>query len=329
MHDQNHLERDFLTLLFVLPILVLCIAYSWIIARTGNFWPFQEIVHEDGKRTLLQTMFYYEHAVRELYIDLILSAGTAGAAYAVHPFSEKKDKRSTKSQYVIWVLGSGCLIQTGLLFFLTGYVEGMEVLKANLFQMHTRPEAPLMFGAHWRYHFLERPALLLLSFFLISLYAYITRKGARVTSGNLVFVFLSVIVFYFLSLVFGVDWAPFIDPQFVGHQARELLTHATVTVPLACGACLLLIRKKFLGTGIGHYVSEGTQSLRPLIVSGGISGVIALYLLIYGVAYGAAGHGQVSGYGALLFPHFFEHFLGYILILTASPFFYLLYTRLK
>ena len=45
-----------------LPVFVLLVSYAAIAIHTGNPWPWLEVVHESGGRTLLSTVLYFEHA---------------------------------------------------------------------------------------------------------------------------------------------------------------------------------------------------------------------------------------------------------------------------
>ena len=68
--------------LFYLPLAVLTTAFVILCVHHGTAWPWNTVVHEDGRRTLLETIFYFDHALGELPLDLLLSAAVAGAAIA-------------------------------------------------------------------------------------------------------------------------------------------------------------------------------------------------------------------------------------------------------
>ena len=66
-------------LFFYLPALVLLVAFAAVCVQAGTPWPWNRIVHEDRQHTLLQTIFYFEHATRELVLDSVLALAVAGA----------------------------------------------------------------------------------------------------------------------------------------------------------------------------------------------------------------------------------------------------------
>ena len=61
------------------PVLTLAVAFVTICVRFQTVWPSNVIVHEDGRRTLLQTVFYFQHALGEAPLEALLAAAVAGA----------------------------------------------------------------------------------------------------------------------------------------------------------------------------------------------------------------------------------------------------------
>lgn len=80
-----------------------------------------------------------------------------------------------------------------------------------------------------------------------------------------------------------------------------------------------------------HRTATRHVSLPMLLgIAGGLSAGIAVFLGIYGITHDSIGRIQVQNdYGRLIFPHFFEHSLGYLLVSVAAPFFYLFYARIN
>ena len=266
-----------------------------------------------GMRTFGDTLLYYEHAARELPLDVILGVVVGSSlAYAL-PRAPGLDRNEARTWFRATTFGA---LLVCMLIGLGASREGWRSVADNLLQNHTRPGAPLEFGSHWRYHLLER-----LGFIVIAIgWAGLLRAlvGPRSASegtlaGSVVFAGLT--VFAALSMVFfgGPDAFArvFRDPQYLGHQAREVLTHAIVTLPLALGVCLSLAGR--------------TAAPNPIEIRGGpIAGALAwlaagatvlLYVLAAAWGADAASHGQSSDMVTLVFPHFFEH--GFTYLVTA------------
>ncbi len=300
-----------------LPAAVLLVAFVGVCVQAGTPWPWHSVVHEDGHRTLLETIFYFEHATRELLLDAVLAIAIAGAVRHFEPLAARWDAEvaRTRRRFAIATLVSVALIVGG-----TAYTDGFRAIVDNLAQLHTREGAPLAWGAHWRYHFIERFAELALAFCIAGLFALGTvRAHAPPRAGGASMFILAVALFAAASAVFGVSAASFRDATYVGHQLRELLTHALVTLPLALGVCLLLARRYAPAT------VSASASLRvaPVVVAGLIAIACGIFLLVASVLLGARSHGQKAGLAELLFPHFFEHSLGYAFVTSCAGWLYL------
>jgi len=288
---------------WALPMVVMLGAYAAIAIHTGNWWPWFEFVHESGDRTLMDTVLYYQHAARELPLDVVLGVAIGGCAVFAFPGAVPADRNRK-----LW-LAVGGLFVFMVIVAGTLWTGGPALLWDNFLQMYTRTSEPPLFGSHWRYHFISRLILMLGSFGLAGLTAVILRgkhaSGSR--RGQSVF-FASLGLFTVLTLVFKPDSDPFLNAVFLGHQAREVLTHTLVTVPLSWWFCLVLSRNR------GVVADKGAASLAwPLIAA--VAGVLlGLYLLIGALHTSAASLGQSESMVILIFPHFFEHVFTYLVV---------------
>jgi hypothetical protein len=291
---------------------VLVAAFVLIAIRVGTGWPWNVVVHEDGRRTFLQTILYFEHAARELPLDVVLGTAIGGSvAWAFPPGTPVFDRDVPRP----WTLASATAVVVAIIVGGTLLDGGVSMLLDNLLQNHTRPGSPLAWGSHWRYHLLERLGLILLSIGLAGLARLCLRPpapgsaGAKTAAG-------SVGAYLALTLVFAGGWAafvePFRDPRYLGHQAREVLTHALVTGPLAWAACLLAVRSSRRTAPILRPGRAGRAE--PVAVGAGVLGILLLgYVGVASLASDAASHGQTKDLVMLVFPHFFEHAFTYVL----------------
>jgi hypothetical protein len=306
-------------LCFYLPASVLLVAFAAVCVQAGTPWPWNSLVHEDGQHTLLETILYFEHATRELLLDAVLAMAVAGAVRSFFPPNRARadtDATRMRGRLALATIATLVVILGG-----TVHVNGGQAILDNLAQYHTRPGAPFAWGAHWRYHSIERFAEMLLAFCVAGLFwlrdgrpaAGIGRRGTWLFVGAL-------LVFAVATLVFRPSTEPFRDPTFVGHQIRELFTHTLVTLPLALGTCLALARR-FSEARPG---ARANQPVWPIYVAGGISVACYAFVLIASVQFKAQTLGQKAGLAELLFPHFFEHSLGYVFVSALAGLLYLL-----
>ncbi|MCA9727033.1 MAG: hypothetical protein R3E12_12500 [Candidatus Eisenbacteria bacterium] len=63
------------------PVVTLCGSYLYLTRLHGTWRLFSSVVHEDGRRTLLQTIFYFEHFLREVPVSAFLAIAVALLVY--------------------------------------------------------------------------------------------------------------------------------------------------------------------------------------------------------------------------------------------------------
>src|SRR5688572_4091470 len=149
--NVRQLER---TVFWIVPAGALLAAFAGLCVMTGTLWPWHHVVHEDGSRTLLATVFYVEHATRELLPDALLALAVAGAVrYYFPPLFAAGSAEASR-----WRRRLGFLVAITLVGIAGGTLWGVggQALVGNLSQRHTRAGAPLVWGAHCRYHLIER-----------------------------------------------------------------------------------------------------------------------------------------------------------------------------
>lgn len=319
--------RPLAWLLVAFATLVLAAAFAGICLHARTWWPWLVVVHEDGMHTLLGTIFYFEHATRELPLDLLLGVAIGGAVYCVYPPPDEAQAKPSRAGplglvTVLLVLG----ILAGALFDVGG-----RGVAENLLQHHTRSGAPLIWGSHWRYHLLERPMLMLIVVGLAALLCVVTGRGidSRGRPG-LAVAAMALVVYVVVTAIFAQDLSamalPFRDPQHLGHEARELMTHALVTIPVGIGGCILLLGLADAVAGPGTIDPDGhSNGLALLALAGGAIGLgIGGYACVAALRTNAIAHGQSTDLATLVFPHFFEHTLTYLVVPFSAAFTYAL-----
>ena len=315
------LER---TVFFYVPALVLAVSFVAVCIQAGTAWPWNRIVHEDGQHTLLGTIFYFEHATRELVLDAVLALAIAGAVRHFYPPSPGNDATArVRIGLAVASVATLAVILGGTAWlnaFGPSYgaeARGQSILD-NLAQYPTRPGAPFAWGAHWRYHLIERFVEVMLAFCVAGLLWLRDGRPASASRGARLYA-VALVVFAAATAIFGVTAQPFTDPVYLGHQLRELVTHVPVTLPLALGACFVLARR-FSASEPGM---RSRLSAWPIFAAGGLAAICGAYVLVGSVLLKAQSYGQKKMLSELVFPHFFEHSLGYIFVCALAGFVYL------
>jgi hypothetical protein len=316
------LER---ALFFYVPGLVLVVSFVAVCLQAGTAWPWNRIVHEDGQHTFLATVFYFEHATRELLLDAVLALAIAGAVRSFYPpDGSQMAIARTRFALAFATIASVALILGGTAYVnafgphYAGEARGQSILE-NLAQYPTRPGAPFVWGAHWRYHLLERFAELVLVFFAAGVVWLRDGRPFGSERGGVRLYAAALAVFVVATIVFGVDALPFRDPVYLGHQLRELLTHTLVTLPLGLGLCFVLARKFSRPAS----AERSSLPLWPIYAAGAMAVAAYAYVLVGALLLKAQAYGQKKALAELVFPHFFEHSLGYLFVCALAGLLYL------
>ena len=293
-------------LFFYIPFTILAAAFLAICIHFRSAWPWHVPLHEDGQRTFFETVLYFEHALGELPLEVLLSAALAG--WILWLYGSPAAKSGSMWNIGIIAIALDITIFAGALTHV-----GARVAMSNLLQYHTRDTEPMIFGSHWQYHLLAQLALMLLPAF------YVAQVGNLRPIANRPVILISAFVsFAILTIIFGVSAAPFTDARFLGHQARELFTHALITVPLALGCCLLIPCKETEPTS--------KRSIWPIAAMAACI-LLAVYLGA-GVLLTRSQHlAQSNDWIKVICGHVFEHTISYLVVTIHSVFFYLLGAR--
>lgn len=291
-------------LFFGIPAAVLLASVLAIALAHGTWRVWVPIVHEDGSRNLLATVFYFAHAARELPIDIVLGVAGGAAMAAAAPVAPSPwvDRRR-------WIVGAAA--GAALLAILAGsqLTVGAAETAANLAQMPTRAGEPPVWGRHWQYHLLSRGAAMLLALTGAAALRARQTPHARMAGSSSAYVAVA-LIYLLLTLLFRPSTDPWIDPLFLGHQARELFTQSLTTVPLALGFCLWLAR----GAPGTQLVGRGPEARLVALFSGSGAAAVGLYLAIGVHVSDSYAMRQSDSFVPVVFGHFLESAPSYVLV---------------
>ena len=217
-------------LMLGLPAALLCGAYAWLAAAHGTALLWGVPVHESGRYTLGQTILYVRHFVREVPVDVAMGLFCAAGVTAAEP---------GRRQRPTLTIAAGVLAASVTAAGLAAAVgqEGWRETLHDLLQYRTRDD-DLAYGAHWSFHLLSTvwfgAAAALGTGILAGLGGPARPLGPA--RGLLAGAWGWVVL---LTAIFGVHAQVFTSARYIGHQAREIMTHGLVTLPLAVGIARL------------------------------------------------------------------------------------------
>lgn len=288
-------------------LFVLVLAWAWLAVEHGTPDLWNVVVHESGRYTLGQTILYFRHFLREIP-TLVAMALFAVAAFGTSPPdpTPKEGGRVTRSLGI--AAGAVAVAIAVLAFAIEARASGPQAALSNLLQYYTRDDVSA-YGSHWRFHLLST----LWFATAVSLAAHVWSRTARArgavdTASRRPWQIAAWAWFLGLTLVFRPTLEPFTDPRFIGHQAREILTHGLVSLPLVAAVLALI-------TG-SHEASDratavDVKATLALTAAGFVA--IPVFLAVATITGDAMSAGQTDGgFSAMVAAHFFEHLLDYV-----------------
>ena len=284
-------------LFFVIPALVLAASYLWLALDRGTPLLWSVIVHESGRYTLGQTIFYLSHFLREVPVLIAYVLFVLAVSGARPPQNVSGTRAALIAAAIIVLLGAA----------LVGTVRshGLNSALLDLLQYRTRDDLA-GYGTHWRYHWLST-----LWFGAATATAPVVLQ--RITHRTLLLPHSgwtrgAWAYFLVLTMVFGLSSDVFVDMRYAGHQAREIMTHGSVTLLLGFG---LLLHESRRAPGM----HADAASSRIHLGLGALVLVVPAYLALVTFTGDAMSQGQTEhGLGAMVAGHYFEHTLDYLLV---------------
>jgi hypothetical protein len=295
-------------LLAGIPAATLLGAYGWLALDHGTPAVFAVVVHENGRLTLAETIFYWRHALREVPLAGAYAVASLAAVAAYGPHRT----RAPSLRWRATALGGAVLVVV-VAWTATARTLGTGVAWQELHQTHLDDGAALQAGVHWRFHLLATvayaAAAVVLAAGLCRGFDGGWRAPSRATracaTGALALVVLVP------TGIWGLTAEPFADPRYLGHQAREVGTHLLVTLPLSFAA-LAAVGGWRAGPG-----AAGVQPrpVRDVTVAAVAAAVAVAYLGLGSVLADAARAARPGArLSSLVGAHYYEHALDYVLV---------------
>lgn len=272
--------------LFAVPGTIWAMSYAYLAIHHRRVNLINISIHESGRYTLLQTLFYCSHFLRELPIDTLYTLCIFWTLSVVEPrvlggwVNPHSYPLLAALALFVLVVFSGSIGQVGLKSSLLDLLQARET------------DEEVAFGAHWQMHGLSTLSLMLI--FILPATFFELESVGFISS-----VFVS---FILLSLFFKVGIRSVMDPRWILHGAREILTF-----------CLLIGVPLFFPL-IARIITEGRLTTA--------AAVVALAIVLLGTHYtrltlrtdiGKASRAQPGlPASCLIFSHFFEHALDFV-----------------
>ena len=283
--------RDVSRALVVAPLLLVAGAYSWLAVSVGSPFPWTVPIHEDGERTLAQTVLYWRHFLREIPVALLYVAAILIASGS----AERRQHR--------WPTGWGAAaaltaaVLCGLAVWVVIDTAGPSLAALDLGQFFLRDDLGWP-GAHWAAHY---GACIVFWCGCVLTFAPWRERGLLGSTAASFSVALVV-----LALPLTLEPRSAIGGRVLAHQVREIMTHLAITLPLAAS---LLLGGRSLPT-------RWRLSLRsaPAVAAALVGSVVTVGLVVGTLASDTLSRFPAP-WRARVATHLFEHSLDIALVL--------------
>jgi hypothetical protein len=288
-----------------IPAAVLLASWVWLALEHQTLGLWGVVVHESGRYTLGETIFYFGHFLREVPIAIAYALFLLSASGSATLDGPDRDRRGTSPARWAFLLGAGVLV--GGTLVAAALSAGLGSALQDLFQYRTRDDLA-GYGTHWRYHWLST-----LWFGAVATLApTLTRRVPGLPGLGVSRFWRRAAWGYFivLTLVFGLSADIFADARYAGHQAREILTHGPVTALAGLGILLA-----WSGAG-GTRPTARDPDIRVTRLLVGVVLLVPIHLAVVSLRGDVMAQGQSDlGLSAMVAAHYFEHTLDYLLVL--------------
>ena len=291
-----------------MPAAVLALSYFYLAFQYSSLNLWGRVVHENGKYTLFETIFYADHFVREVLICVLSGSVIAFSFLLAAPAVPAPAVPRLRRAAGLSSLGAAVFLGAAVLAAVRKI--GPVSVAQDFLQFRMR-EGEMSFGSHWKGHFLH---LLFIFIFSMSL-SFLYRGAVRCdTAGagrrTLLFILGWAGLFLFFEFFFRGAGEALSEPRYLAHQFREIATHAVITVPL-CFAALSQIENRFLG---GKTVDKLIEKplIRKAFLCFLIASLIPIFILLRLKGIDVLSLAQKkSTFIDLFASHAFEHTLDY------------------
>jgi hypothetical protein len=287
-----------------LPAVVLIGSYAWLAIEHRTMALGDVVVHESGRYTLTETIFYFNHFLREIP-TLITIVMLVLVAYRPINNGGQGDRRRLRARGIALIAAGAGLCVAAFIF--AARHSGAETAVSDLLQYRTRDDLH-EFGSHWRFHWLSTVWLGVAASLLATIGCNwgVPAKPRSLRDRPVQLVWLGFLV---VSAVFGFSREILVDGRYIGHQAREILTHGLVTLPLATAVVSMVALWSSNRTRGSYAPPNWSRAEIVLFV------VIPAYLGMKVLTGDVMAAGQTdAGLSAMVASHMFEHVLDYIFV---------------
>ncbi len=274
------------------PLAVWLASYAYLALYYRRLNLLKVTIHESGRYNLLQTVFYFNHFLRELFIDTLFVICIYGSYRSLAPGILSRWHELTEAHTT--PIATALIAFLGVVFIGSIVKVGVRNTWLDLFQ-YRELDTVVAYGSHWNMHFLSTAFILLMLTAPATLARYPAPKPLVLTLA----------AFLLLSLVFRVGKKSVSDKRWLMHGGREILTFFFL-------GCLPAYIPLLSATHSLSPIAMSASTITVAVALAALTAYIAKVLMTTDVQGLAQGN---FGLPYLIASHFFEHTLDFVYML--------------
>jgi hypothetical protein len=316
-----------IAVLLSLPTGYFLISYAYLVYWHRTLWLWHTIIHENGRLTLLGSMFYFDHFVACVPMILLMALCTAGGFALTRRFPRQPDQRRARAIAATLFLGASLFILAA--FLLSLYTVGWQRTADYALQRIER-DGVLSKGGNWNQLQISNlpialGAIALSSAVLMSGEGDEGTAKCNLVAGGILLIGIACVFSGGITAFNWCGWGAFLNPRWLGHSIREIATYPLTAIPIALASVALV---EWVLSGSTTFAVK-PRALSLILLGIAIALVIGQLLVVRSVNMLSiaqrppfAPNGLSISY--LLFSHVFEHFLDFVVIGPLAGGFYAL-----
>lgn len=307
-----------MAILISLPLVYLLISYGYLASWHGRANLLNTIVHENGRLTLLGSLFYFDHFVAHMPMIAAFGWCAVGGVALTARVPRGVHIAFRAGLAAVLLLGAATVLVV-LSFLASLFTVGWQRTIDYLLQRIER-DGVMSKGGLWNQLQLSNVPIALGTIGIGSALRTVNSEGSvlgelRLFTGGMACIGSAAAVLVAMSMATWRTWRDFLNPRWLAHSMREIATYPLTGIPTALGS-VVLVQYLLFGPSIWT-LRPGWPSLVLIALSVLIVGIefeLIRSVDILAIAQKPSFAAERMSITYLLASHVFEHALDFVFI---------------
>lgn len=304
-----------MAILISLPLVYVLTSYAYLAYWHGRPYLLNTIVHENGRLTLLGSVFYFDHFVA--HVPMIAAFGLCAVGGVALTARVPRDAFSP-GLTAVFLLGAAAALYV-FSFLASVFVAGWQRTIDYVMQRIER-DGVMSKGGLWNQLQLSNVPIALGTIGIGSALRTLNSEGAALgdaslSAGGMACIGAAAAILIVMSIATWPKWRKYLNPRWLAHSMREVATFPLTGIPIALGS-VVVVQYLLFGPSVWT-LRPGWLSVLLIAVSVLIVGIefaLIRSVDILAIAQKPSFAKERMSIAYLLASHVFEHALDFVFI---------------